>query len=200
MVSTRKKKLSNRKLFGQLDDFDQDIIIGNAANCGQQDVVRNDGTTDQNFNVIIVAVFLQPMRMRLMFKLWNECSNERIDREMGNIDDTVEDKIQNASLTAIDNIVTPRIVLAVRSLYASSGRDASSITKNSECGESIEVTASFKNVSERNNTFHELNTNDETRGNIPDKLSDLSVPRTHFDWQSHTHHTISSDHLFLNFF
>ena len=141
------------------------------------------------------------MRMRLMFKLWKECSNERIDREMGNIDDTVEDKIQDASLTAIDNIVTPRIELAVRSIYASSGRDGTSITTNSQCAESIGVTASFEIVSERNNTFHELNTNDETRGNIPDKLSDLSVPKTHFDWQSHTHHIISSDHLFfLNFF
>ena len=32
MVSTRKKRQSNRRLLSQLDDFDQDIIIGNAAN------------------------------------------------------------------------------------------------------------------------------------------------------------------------
>ena len=29
MVSTRKKKQSNRRLLSQLDDFDQDMIIGN---------------------------------------------------------------------------------------------------------------------------------------------------------------------------
>ena len=31
MVSTRKKKQSNRRLLNQLDDFDQDMTIGNAA-------------------------------------------------------------------------------------------------------------------------------------------------------------------------
>ena len=31
MVSTRKKKQSNKKLFSPLDDFDQDIFVGNAA-------------------------------------------------------------------------------------------------------------------------------------------------------------------------
>ena len=41
MVSTRKKKQSNRRLLSQLDDFDRDVNIGNAVserqekNCGQ---------------------------------------------------------------------------------------------------------------------------------------------------------------------
>ena len=42
---------------------------------------------------------------------------------MNNIIDPVEDKIQNAILTAIDNIVAPKIELAIRSKNASSGRD-----------------------------------------------------------------------------
>ena len=33
---------------------------------------------------------------------------------MGNIVDTVEDRIQNATLTAIDSYVTPEIELAIR--------------------------------------------------------------------------------------
>ena len=40
MVTTRKKKESNRKILSHLDDFDQDMIIGNAASerkfCGQR--------------------------------------------------------------------------------------------------------------------------------------------------------------------
>ena len=32
--------------------------------------------------------------------------------------------------------------------------------------------------------------NDETRNIIPDEASQLSVPGTHFDRQSHTHHTV----------
>ena len=31
MVSTRTKRQSNRRLLSQLDDFDQDMIVGNAA-------------------------------------------------------------------------------------------------------------------------------------------------------------------------
>ena len=42
--------------------------------------------------------------------------NDRLDREMSNIVDTVEDKIQNTILTAIDNIVAPEIELAIRSI------------------------------------------------------------------------------------
>ena len=40
------------------------------------------------------------------------CFNERIDREVSNIVDTVEDRIQNAILTAFDNIVVSKIELA----------------------------------------------------------------------------------------
>ena len=40
--------------------------------------------------------------------------------------------------------------------------------------------------------------NDETRHNIPDEISELSVPRTHFDRQPHIHHKVTkysnSDH------
>ena len=31
MVFTRKKRQSNRMLFSQLEDFDQDMVFGNAA-------------------------------------------------------------------------------------------------------------------------------------------------------------------------
>ena len=49
--------------------------------------------------------------------------SEKIDREMNNIIDTVEDRIQNAILSAIDKIVAPKIKLAIRSINASSGCD-----------------------------------------------------------------------------
>ena len=50
------------------------------------------------------------------------------------------------------------------------------------------ITAPFENVSERNNTLHVFNTNDETRDNNPDEVIELSVPGAHFDRQSNTHH------------
>ena len=117
------------------------------------------------------------------------CFNERIDREMSNIVDTVEHRIQNAILTAIENIVAPKIELAIRSINASSGRDVTSVTANSERGERVGINASFENASENNNTLRVPNVNDETRLNIPDEVSELSVPETRFDRQPQTHHT-----------
>ena len=106
---------------------------------------------------------------------------------MGNIGDTFEDRILNAILTAIDNIITPRIELADRPRKTLSGQNVASVMGNLERGEPVEITASFDTLSERNNIFHESGVNDETRRNAPDEVSDLSVSGTHFDRQSRTH-------------
>ena len=114
---------------------------------------------------------------------------------MGNIVDTVESGIQNAILTANDSLITPKIEIAVRSINYSSRQDATSVTANSERGERVGITASFENVSEKNNTQHVLNMNDGTRNNIPDEVNEFSVPGTHFDRQPHTHHRRTVSHL-----
>ena len=108
---------------------------------------------------------------------------------MSNIVDTVEDRIQNAILTAIDNIVANKIDIAIISINASSGRDVTSVTANSERGEHVGINASFENASGNNNILHVSNVNDEIRHNIPYEVSELSVPETHFDRQTHTHHS-----------
>ena len=51
MVSARKKRQSNRRPFSQLDDFDQDIIIGNAAIERQENIMVNEGTIDRKIIV-----------------------------------------------------------------------------------------------------------------------------------------------------
>ena len=179
--STAKKTYSNRNLLSHADAFDQVVFIGEVANSRKQNVVVNDGTVYRGFTFNIGGVFSTTDEKTVNVQTSDKCFNERIDREMGNIVDTVENRIQNVILTAVDNIITPRIELAVWSINASLGRDAHSITLNSERGERMGIAASFKNVSERNNTFHEFNANDETRGIIPDKISDFSVPGVHFD-------------------
>ena len=107
---------------------------------------------------------------------------------MSNIGDTVEHRIQNEILTAVDNIVAPKIELAIRSVNASSGRDATSVTANAERGEHVGITPLFENASGNNNVLRISNVNDETRNNIPDEVSELSLPETYFDQQTHTHH------------
>ena len=188
MVSTRKKRQSSRRLLSQLDDFDQDMIIGNAVGERQENAVVNEETNDRDFTVGTSSNSSVVNGNAMNVKALERCFNEKIDREMSNIVDTVEDRIQNAILTAIDNIVAPKIELAIKSINASSGRDATSVSANSERREHAGVDTPFENASGNNNTLGLSNVNDETRHNIPDEVSELSVRETHFDRQAHTHH------------
>ena len=191
MVSTRKKRQSNKRLLSQLDDFDQDMIIGNTASERRENVVVNEGTNDQDFTVGTSNVSSIINENVLNVRTLERCFNERIDREMENIVETVEDRIQNAILTAIDNIVSPKIELAIRSINASSGRDVASMSANSERRERTGINASFENASENNNTIGVTNINDEARRNSHDGVSELSVQGTQFDRQSHVHHMMT---------
>ena len=188
MVSTRKKRQSNRRLLSQLDDFDQDMIIGNAVRERQENAVVNEGTNDRDFTVGTSDNSSVINGNAMSVKTLERCFKEMIDREMSNIIDTVEDSIQSAILTAIDSIVAPKIELAIKSINASSGRDATSVSSNSERRAHVGINASFENAFENNITLGVSNVNHETRHNIPDELSEFSIPETHFDRQSQTHH------------
>ena len=98
---------------------------------------------------------------------------------MNNFVDTVKERIQNANLTAIINIVAPKIELAIRSKNASSGQEATSVATNSERGEHVGIKASFENASGNINVQQVPKGNDEARNNIPAKR---------FNRQTHTYH------------
>ena len=144
MVFTRKKRQSNRRLLSQLDDFDQDMFIGNAVSERQENAVVNEGTNDRDFTVGTSNNDSVINGNAMSVKTLERCFNERIDREMSNIIDTVEDRIQNAILTAIDKIVAPKIELAIGSINASSGRDVTSVSANSERREHVGINAFLK--------------------------------------------------------
>ena len=148
----------------------------------------NEGTNDQDFTVGTTSNNLATNENTVNVKTLGRCFNETIDREMNNTVDTVEDRIQNAILTAIDNIVAPKIKYAIRSLKASSERDATSVAANLKCGEHGGTNASFENASGSNNVLHVSNANDETRNNISNEVSEFSDPETCSDRQTHSHH------------
>ena len=147
----------------------------------QGNVVVDEGTIDQKFTAKDTSNNLTANAILVNVKNLERYFNERIDRQIGNVADTVEDRIQNAILTAFDSTITPKIELAVGSINASSGRDMTSVKTNLERGKRIENTVAFENEFERNNILQVLNRNDGTRNNIPDEVSEWSVPRTHFD-------------------
>ena len=199
MVSTRKKTQSNKRLLSHLDDFDQDMIIGNDVSERQESVVVNKSTDDRDFTVGTSNNDSVVNGNAMSVKFLEGCFHERIDREMNNVVDTVEDRIQNAILTAIENIVAPKIELAIRSKDASSGWDGTSVSANSVRRERVRIDASFENASKNNDTLDAWNVNDETRHNNPDEVSELSVPETYFDRQAHTHHSTQQLEAFETF-
>ena len=143
MVSTRKKRQSNRRLFSQLDDFNQAVIMCNTTDDRQEETTVIESIVDQEFIGGNPDSSLTVNKNAVNVKTLDRCFNERIDREMSKIVDTVEDRIQNAILTAIDSFIAPEIKLAIRSIKMSSGRDAISVTANSELGQRSRVIAFF---------------------------------------------------------
>ena len=141
MVSTRKKKQSNRGLHSQLDDFDQDVIIGNAMSNRQENTTVNESTSDQEFTVGNSGGGQAGIENVVKEKILKRCVIERIVKAIGNIVDRVNDRIQKAILTAIVIIITRKNELGIRSINASSGRDATSVMGSSERGEHIGITA-----------------------------------------------------------
>ena len=121
MLSTLKKRQSNRRLLSQLDDFDQYFIIGNAMNNRQENTSVKESTADQDFTVGNSDGGQAVNENVVNVKALERCLNEGTDKEMGKKVDSVKDRNQNAILTAIDSIVTTKIELAFRSIKASSG-------------------------------------------------------------------------------
>ena len=107
MVFTRKKRQSKRRLLSQLDDFDQIIIIGNTASDRRENTTDLEGTTDQESTVGNPDSSLSVDENAVNVNTLERYSIERIDKEMSKVIDTVEDRIQNAILTAIDSFVAP---------------------------------------------------------------------------------------------
>ena len=110
MVFTRKKRQVNRRLFRQLDDFDQDSIIGNTMSVRQENTTINEGYVVQE--LIVGNSDSNPTANKILVnvKTLGRCFIEKIGEEkgeMGNIVDAVENKIHNAVLNAIDSNITP---------------------------------------------------------------------------------------------
>ena len=93
MVYTRKRRQSNTKLLSQLDDFDQDMIIGNVASERQENIVVSEGTNDRDLTVDTSSINKAINESMVNVKSLERCFNESIDREMSNIVDTVEDRL-----------------------------------------------------------------------------------------------------------
>ena len=111
---------------------------------GKKNATVNGGTGEKDFTVDTSDNKLLTNENTVNVETLERCFNERIDREMSKIVDPMEDRIQYAILTAIDNIISPNIELVVRSMNASSVRDMASTRTESDCEERVGITALLK--------------------------------------------------------
>ena len=77
----------------QVGDFDQDVKIGNVAFGRQQSVAVNEDTVKQDFKVIEnnISSIVSGNGNSVNAQTLENCLNEMIDGEMGNLVGTVED-------------------------------------------------------------------------------------------------------------
>ena len=87
MVSTRKKRQSNRS---QIGDFDQGIIFGNSANERQENTIVKEGTGDRDFTVGTSNSNLTTNENAVNVKTLERFFKERNDGEMSDNIDTLK--------------------------------------------------------------------------------------------------------------
>ena len=100
---------------------------------------------------------------------------------------TVETRVKDALLAAIENLVTPRVELVIKTVNASSGLGVGSAVSDPDQRDfsgnidGLEMTASSGI-----NSHTDLKRIDETRGNISVEGKDWLVSRKNIDQQTHS--------------
>ena len=114
-----------------------------------------------------------------------------VDKSRSEVDSvmtTVETRVQDAVLSAIEDLVLPRVELAMKSINASSGRDADSVVPDPDWRDfSGNIEGLQMTTSSRFNSNSDLNRIDENRGSIAVEGGDLLVNERNFERQTNRH-------------
>ena len=103
---------------------------------------------------------------------------------------SVETRVQDAVMSAIEKLVISRVKLSMKSVNASSGRGADSIVLDPEWRYfSGNIEGRQLTTLNRLNSHTDLNRFDETRGNLTVEEGDLSVRERKIDRPTYTHQT-----------
>ena len=131
----------------------------------------------------------------------NECQNQvtenNIDDKVEEADDsavmTVENRMHDLILTTMDNVVTPRVAIAVISITESSGRGPCSVVQNPDRSDFAGNNENdpLMSASSRIDFNVEQDGNDETRnvGNFED--GEFPILKSNYGRRAYTHHTSS---------
>ena len=120
----------------------------------------------------------------------------RVQSEVDCVMTTAETRIQDAVLFQIENLVIPRVELAMKSVIASCRRGLNSVVLDPDLRGVSGIIEGFQaTASRRINSNTDLFSIDETRGNFMLQGGYLTVVERNFDRQAHTHHVGVDFHL-----
>ena len=205
VVFTRNRKEQNKKLFGQLRESDAKHLIGKSnheAHAGSRaNIVDKDKSlkyTKDSYEVKISKVEKHTVDKNIVSKVPTE-----VDGEMS----TVASRVQDAVMTAIENLAIPGEEQTMKSVNASFVHGFGSAVLDSDQGYfSAKIEGLQKTVSCGINHHTNLHRIDETRGKIIVEGVDILAYERNTDRQTHTHHMVTgqnapqeiSEHLCTN--
>ena len=186
MVFTRKEKQQNKSLFSQLSERDTGFMTG--QNNQEEQIESRDYILCRGTSSDIASNPTQIKYPRVDVHTLEENMVSKVRRDMDNVLTSFETCVQDALLTAIENLVILRVELAMKSTNAPSGwcvdRNVLESDQRDFLGniEGLRMTASS-----RIKSHWDLNRIDEPRGNVIVEEGDLFVNRKTTDRQSYAH-------------
>ena len=119
--------------------------------------------------------------------------DDKIQKRFDDAVMTIENQIHDAILTAMDNVVMPRVEMAVRSITGSSGQGSSSLAQNPDRADFTGNTENTRlmSASSRLDLIVDQNRDEETRNVETFEDGDFPALRLNYDRRALAHHKSS---------
>ena len=187
IVSTRKKNHQNKKQLSLLDETLNAFIVGNNTNAGAIDRETLDPLTSGLVNDFELSTIGGNSASQDHVVETNIA--DQIKNVVENIFMAIEKRVHDAILTAMDNLLIPRVEILLRSVIESQGRGPNSKVQNTDKGDFSRDTENTPLMSasslldlhiDQDRNYETLNVENFEDGNFP-------ASRSSHDRQMHAH-------------
>ena len=187
-VSTRKKKNQQKTKLSQLKETSNDFVIGTSANVN----VSESETLGQQNNGqnIDFEKFGKSARQN---KVIEKNIDNQVSRAVSSAVMTVENRMHDAILTTIDNVVIPRVEMAVEPITRLAGHRTGIEIQNLERRDFVRNIRNtlLISASSQLDLDNELNRIEETREDVGFGDSDFPALKSNYDGREQIHHNCS---------
>ena len=197
MVSTRKKKQQNKRFLSQLSESNAEFMVVQSKHEAQAKSRTDAADRDTSLkNLKNTKGPKQVKGSEVDVHTLEKNIVNKVRSEVDSVMTTVETRVQDAVMTAMENLVIPTVEFAMKSANALSGNGIGSVVLDPDQRDfSVNIEGLQMTASSRINSQTNSNRIGETRDNITVEGSDLLVNKRNFDQQTH-----SSDCCFLLIF